>query len=59
MTDVVRFGEVNETTFDAPVKKFGSSYCVTISKVMSMMSLKEGDVVRVTLVKREEAEDDE
>lgn len=47
--DIVRYGNLRRTTFDAVVSKRGSSYVVTISKVMEMMGLVPGDLVRVTL----------
>lgn len=47
----IKYGELNETVFDAQVKKVGTSYAVLITRAMGMMGLSEGDMVRVTLTR--------
>lgn len=57
MSEIERYGNVKRTRFDATVKKMGSSHVVLITRIVGMMGLKPGDVVRVT-VERLDAEED-
>lgn len=56
MSEVRRWGELDEATFETKLVRKSSSYILFVTRAAQMMSLKEGDMVRVKLekIKREE-----
>ena len=51
MDEFKRYGELDETVFDTPVRRRGTSWIITISNIRQMMGLEEGEMVRVKICK--------
>lgn len=59
MTEYVSYGNLDKTVLDIPVTRRGSSYVLTITRIMDMMGLHEGELVRVTIEKMNRDEEDD
>lgn len=59
MSGVETYGNLRRTRFDATIKKMGSSHVILVSRVVGMMGLKQGDVVRVTVERIDSEGEDE
>ena len=45
--------ELQETTFDADISSHGNSYVIVVSKQVQLMGLRKGDIVNVTIRRKE------